>query len=110
MERLGVARHRWDLAVLCNLDEQEGTRPADLLAAVNGRSRPRQLSAQVLSVRLRALEHDGYVRHDDLSRIPLVRVYYLLPQGRVMLQTLHAVAPWDRQMPDRRSRAGTAGR
>lgn len=110
MERLGVARHRWDLAVLCNLDEEEGRRPADLLAAVNSRSGQRQLSAQVLSLRLRALEDDGYVRHDDLCRIPLVRVYFLLPRGRVMLGTLRALAPWDREMPDRRSRAGAAGR
>ena len=110
MERLRVARHRWDLAVLCNLDEEEGRRTADLLAAINSKSRQRQLSAQVLSLRLRALEDDGYVRHDDLCRIPLVRVYFLLPRGRVMLRTLRALTPWDREMPDRRSRAGSSGR
>jgi DNA-binding HxlR family transcriptional regulator len=108
MERLGVARHRWDLGVLCNLDEEEGRRPADLLADINSRSAPRQLSAQVLSVRLRALERDEFVRHEDQARIPLQRVYFLLPAGRAKLQTLRAVAPWDERMPDRRSGTGAA--
>ena len=106
LERLSVVRHRWDVAILVNLDEEQGTRSADLLAAVNSKAGDRQLSPQVLSVRMRALEHQGYVVHSDLSRIPLVRVYFLLPRGRTMLATLRGLAAWDENMPDRRSGEG----
>src|SRR5581483_6562391 len=52
MDRLRFARHRWDLAIASNLDEDRGKRPADLLAAINSQSGKRQLSPQVLSTRL----------------------------------------------------------
>lgn len=110
MDRLRFARHRWDLAIASNLDEEKGRRPADLLAAINSQSAKRQLSPQVLSARLRSMESDGYVRHADLTRIPLVRVYYLLPQGRAMLRMLRSLEPWDEHMPDRRSHASTGCR
>lgn len=51
----------------------------------------RQLSPQVLSGRLRELEQDGYVRHDDPSVMPLHRVYYLQPPGRVLITDLAKV-------------------
>jgi DNA-binding HxlR family transcriptional regulator len=87
--RLSPVRHRWDLAILCNLDEADGRRPADLLAAVNSQAGAgRQLSSQVQSGRLRELEHDGYIRHEDLSVMPLHRVYYLQPRGRSLISDL----------------------
>jgi DNA-binding HxlR family transcriptional regulator len=91
--RLGPVRHRWDLAILCNLDENAATRPADLLAAINAQAGAgRQLSPQVLSGRLRELEQDGYLRHEDLSVIPLHRVYYLQPVGQRLIMDLSVIA------------------
>lgn len=92
LARLGPVRHRWDLAILFNLDETAGRRPADLLAAINSQAGPgRQLSPQVLSGRLRALEHDGYVRHEDLSVMPLHRVYFLQPPGQALISDLSRI-------------------
>jgi DNA-binding HxlR family transcriptional regulator len=118
-----VVRHRWDLPILANLDGERGTRPGDLVGAVNsqaewwaqmlGEAGPQagqvQLSPQVLSLRLRALERAGYVRHAEITRIPRVRLYFLLPKGRAALHSLRGLAPWDERMPDRRSGA-SAGR
>lgn len=94
--RLGPVRHRWDLAILCNLDEGNGSRPADILAGINSQAATgRQLSPQVLSGRLRELERNGYIRHDDLSVMPLHRVYYLQPPGRALLSDLSKIIPPD---------------
>jgi DNA-binding HxlR family transcriptional regulator len=90
--RLGPVRHRWDLAILCNLDQAAGCRPADILAAINAQAGAgRQLSPQVLSGRLRDLEHNGYIRHVDLSVMPLHRVYYLQPPGQGLLSDLSRI-------------------
>jgi DNA-binding HxlR family transcriptional regulator len=48
----------------------------------------RQLSPQVLSGRLRELERSGYVRHEDLSVMPLHRLYYLQPPGQALISNL----------------------
>jgi DNA-binding HxlR family transcriptional regulator len=85
-------RHRWDLAILCNLDEATGCRPADLRATINAQAGPgRQLSPQVLSGRLRELEHDGYSRHEDVLVMPLHRAYYLMPPGQALIRDLAKV-------------------
>jgi DNA-binding HxlR family transcriptional regulator len=90
--RLGPVRHRWDLAILCNLDQAAGCRPADILAAINAQAGPgRRLSPQVLSGRLRNLEHNGYIRHVDISVMPLHRVYYLQPPGQGLLSDLSRI-------------------
>jgi DNA-binding HxlR family transcriptional regulator len=90
--QLTPVRHRWDLGVLCNLAEEAGCRPADILAAINVQAEPgRQLSPQVLSGRLRELEHRGYIRHEDLSVMPLHRVYYLRPPGRRLIEDLGSI-------------------
>ena len=87
--QLGPVRHRWDLAILCHLIKAAGRRPADLLVAINSEAKDgRQLSPQVLSGRLRELERDGYVRHEDLSLMPLHRVYYLQPPGQALISDL----------------------
>ena len=92
LARLAPVRHRWDLAVLCNLDEATGRRPADLLEAINSQAAPgRQLSPQVLSGRLRELERDGYIRHEDLSVMPLHRVYYLQSPGQALITDLSRI-------------------
>lgn len=115
-----VVRHRWDLPILANLDGERGTRPGDLAVAVNSQAGwwaqmlgdagsqagQGQLSPQVLSLRLRALEGDGYVRHAEITRIPRVRLYFLLPKGRAALRSVRGLAPWDERMTDRRSGAG----
>lgn len=91
--RLSPVRHRWDLAILCNLDEAVGCRPADLLAAINSQAGAgRELSPQVLSGRLRELEQDEYIRHEDLSVMPLHRVYFLRPPGRALLDDLSRIS------------------
>jgi DNA-binding HxlR family transcriptional regulator len=92
LAQLGPVRHRWDLAILSNLDKTAGRRPADLLAVINSQAGPgRQLSPQVLSGRLRALERDGYVRHEDLSVMPLHRVYFLQPPGHALISDLSRI-------------------
>jgi DNA-binding HxlR family transcriptional regulator len=45
----------------------------------------------VLSARLRYLEQDSYVRHEDSSAAPLRRVYYLLPRGTLLIDNLLAI-------------------
>ena len=91
-EQLGPVRPRWDLAILCNLDPETGRRPKDVLAAVNAQAETeRTLSPQVLSARLRCLEQDRYVRHEDTSAAPLLRVYYLLPRGARLIDGLLAI-------------------
>lgn len=107
--RLGPVRHRWDLAILCNLDESTGSRPADLLAAINAQAGTgRQLSPQVLSGRLRELEKEGYVRHEDLSVIPLHRVYYLQPVGQRLIMDLSGIVEAGRSAFDQDRAAGAS--
>ena len=91
-EQLGPVRPRWDLAILSNLDPETGGRPKDVLVAVNAQTETdHTLTPQVLSARLRYLEQDGYVRHADSSAAPLRRVYYLLPQGKRLIDDLLAI-------------------
>jgi DNA-binding HxlR family transcriptional regulator len=77
---------------LSNLDPETGGRPKDVLVAVNAQTETdHTLTPQVLSARLRYLEQDGYVRHADSSAAPLRRVYYLLPQGKRLIDDLLAI-------------------
>jgi DNA-binding HxlR family transcriptional regulator len=109
--QLTPVRHRWDLAILCNLAEETGSRPANILAAINDQAEPgRQLSPQVLSGRLRELEQRGYISHEDLSVMPLHRVYYLRPPGQRLIADLGSIvrpAPAARG-DDSAARASTA--
>jgi DNA-binding HxlR family transcriptional regulator len=107
LARLGPVRHRWDLAILCNLRQAAGCRPADLLAAINGQAEAgRKLSPQVLSGRLRELEHGGYIRHEDLSVIPLNRVYFLQSPGQALLDDLSRITGPERTSCGATSAAG----
>lgn len=107
LAQLGPVRHRWDLAILCNLDPDAGCRPADILAGINARSEAgRKLSPQVLSGRLRELEQSGYVRHEDLSVMPLHRVYYLQPPGRRLIADLLIIIRPAHEDRDGKSAAG----
>jgi DNA-binding HxlR family transcriptional regulator len=109
MTRLDPVRRRWDLAILANLGQDAGLRPADLLAAINGQAGPgQQLSPQVLSGRLRQLEETGYVRHAEISRIPRRRNYWLLPRGRLLIEDLGAIGGRE-DGPQTWPRAGAAG-
>jgi DNA-binding HxlR family transcriptional regulator len=49
------------------------------------------LSPQVLSGRLRELEQRGYVSHEDLSVMPLHRVYHLRPPGQRLIEDLGSI-------------------
>ena len=105
--QLGPVRHRWDLAILCNLDADAGCRPADILAGINARAEAgRKLSPQVLSGRLRELERSGYIRHEDLSVMPLHRVYYLQPPGGRLIADLLIIIRSAREDRDGTSAAG----
>jgi len=107
--RLDPVRRRWDLAILANLRQDAGRRPADLLAAINGQAGPgQQLSPQVLSGRLRRLEETGYVRYAEISRIPRRRSYWLLPRGRLLIEDLGALGCRD-DGQQAWPRAGAAG-
>src|ERR1019366_9224568 len=89
MTRLDPVRRRWDLAILANLRQDAGRRPADLLAAITGQAWPgQQLIPQGLSGRLRRLEETGYVRYAEFSRIPRRRSYWLLRRGRLLVEGL----------------------
>jgi DNA-binding HxlR family transcriptional regulator len=94
LARLAPVRHRWDLAILANLEG--GTdRPADLLQVINGQAGTgQQLSPQVLSGRLRRLEEAGYVGYAEISRIPRRRKYWLRPRGRRLLDALSVLDAW----------------
>jgi DNA-binding HxlR family transcriptional regulator len=100
LARLAPVRHRWDLAILANL-EGGIDRPADLLQVINGQARTgQQLSPQVLSGRLRRLEEAGYVGYAEISRIPRRRSYWLQPRGRRLLDALSVLDAWyDAQGP-----------
>ena len=105
--QLGPVRHRWDLAILCNLDADAGCRPAEILAGINARAEAgRKLSPQVLSGRLRELEQSGYIRHEDLSVMPLHRVYYLLPPGERLIADLLIIIRSAREDRDETSAPG----
>jgi DNA-binding HxlR family transcriptional regulator len=91
--QLSPVAHKWDLAILCHLDTTAGGRPIDLLAAINAETaNGQQLSPQVLAGRLRELEHSGYIRHEDLSVMPLLRVFYLQPPGQALISDLLMIA------------------
>lgn len=106
-DRLGPVRHRWDLAILSNLSDRDGRKPSQLLAAINDQAAAgRQLRSQVLSGRLRVLEGSGYIRHEDQSRIPLVRVYFLLPPATTLIEELLPLAGTSRE---RQAPAGHGG-
>lgn len=105
--QLGPVRHRWDLAVLCNLPMDVGRRPSEILAAINAQAEAgRQLSPQVLSGRLRELEQEGYIRHSDFSIMPLHRVYYLQPPGQRLIADLGSIIRPARVACDEDSAAG----
>lgn len=87
-DRLNVLRHRWDLGIIANLAGPEPLTPSDLLEVINRQARRFELIPQVLSLRLRALEKAGYIGHEDLSRIPTLRVFYLMPAGHRLLAEL----------------------
>jgi DNA-binding HxlR family transcriptional regulator len=59
-DRLAPLRTRWDLAVLANLADSDGS-PADLIKAINAQSSDGQISWKVLEAGLRRLETAGYV-------------------------------------------------
>jgi DNA-binding HxlR family transcriptional regulator len=94
LARLTPVRHRWDLAILANL-EGGIDRPADLLQVINGQAGTgQQLSPQVLSGRLRRLEEAGYVEYAEISRIPRRRRYWLRTRGRRLLDALSVLDAW----------------
>jgi len=94
LARLAPVRHRWDLAILANL-ERGIESPADLLEVINEQAgNGRQLSPQVLSGRLRRLEEAGYIRYAEISRVPRRRRYWLLPRGRRLLDALNMLDAW----------------
>lgn len=94
LTRLAPIRHRWDLAILANLEEGIDS-PAELLEVINGQAGVgRQLSPQVLSGRLRRLEEAGYVGYAEISRILRRRRYWLLPRGRRLLDALNLLDAW----------------
>jgi DNA-binding HxlR family transcriptional regulator len=76
---LVTVRGKWDLAVLVNLDRGV-ERPGDLIETIN-RQAATDISWKVLIATLRRLEHEGYVRHREISRLPRVTKYWLQPGG-----------------------------
>jgi|SRR5581483_10137362 len=90
--RLAAVRGKWDLAVLMNLDGGV-ERPGDLIEIIN-RQAAEEISWKVLIATLRRLEHEGYVGHRELSRLPRVTKYWLLPAGRQLVHALARLDAW----------------
>jgi len=83
--RLAAVRGRWDLAVLANL-ARGATRSGDLLEAIRSQApQDRQLSWTVLTRTLRRMEDEGYVGHEEVSRLPRLTRYSLTPGGRCLV-------------------------
>ena len=89
---LVTVRGKWDLAVLVNLDRGV-ERPGDLIETINKQAAT-NISWKVLIATLRRLEHDGYVRHLEISRLPRVTKYWLLPAGHRLVSALARLDTW----------------
>ena len=100
--RLAPVRRRWDLAVLANLaDSDGGTRPADLIKAINAQSADGHIGWKVLEDRLRQLEASGYVARREVPHVPRETRYRLLPLGRRLITALSRLEAWyDDHDPD----------
>jgi DNA-binding HxlR family transcriptional regulator len=89
---LVTVRGKWDLAVLVNLDRGV-ERPGDLIETIN-RQAATDISWKVLIATLRRLEHEGYVQHREISRLPRVTKYWLLPAGHRLISALTRLDAW----------------
>jgi DNA-binding HxlR family transcriptional regulator len=89
---LAAVRGKWDLAVLTNLGRGV-ERPGDLIDTIN-RQAADDISWKVLTSTLRRLEDEGLVRHKDVSRLPRVTRYWLLPAGRRLVRALTRLDAW----------------
>ena len=94
--RLAGVRGRWDLAVLGNLAEGV-ERPGALIDAINTQTQEHQLSWKVLTETLRWLEDEGYVEHQEISRLPRVTKYWLTPDGNRLVKALCLLEAWYQQ-------------
>lgn len=96
MRQLTPLRRQWDLAVLSNLtDSGDGTRPADLIKAINKQaSDGRQISWGVLENRLRRLEATGYIARQEIQNRPRETRYWLLPRARHLIAALDLLETW----------------
>ncbi len=90
ISQLTPVRRQWDLAVLCNLSAGgDGTRPADLIKAINLQVRDgRKISWKVLEDRLRLLESTGYVARQEIRNRPRETRYWLLPRAVRLISAL----------------------
>jgi DNA-binding HxlR family transcriptional regulator len=89
---LAAVRGKWDLAVLINLGRGV-ERPGDLIDTINGQAAD-DISWKVLTSTLRRLEDEGYVLHKEVSRLPRVTRYWLLPAGRRLVRALTRLDAW----------------
>lgn len=70
---------RWMTQVIWALARQDAIRFAALRRALPG-----EISARVLSLRLKALEEQGFVARNDFGTMPLRVEYSLTPRGRLL--------------------------
>ena len=89
---LAAVRGKWDLAVLTNLGRGV-ERPGDLIDTINEQAAD-DISWKVLTSTLRRLEDEGYVLHKEVSRLPRVTRYWLLPAGRRLVRALTRLDAW----------------
>jgi DNA-binding HxlR family transcriptional regulator len=96
MRQLTPLRRKWDLAVLSNLAAGgEGTRPAELIKAINAQARDgRQISWGVLENRLRRLEAAGYIARREMTNRPRETRYWLLPPAGRLVAALDLLETW----------------
>lgn len=86
---------KWSLLVIHALDERECLRFGELM-----RELP-DISQKMLTVTLRTLEEDGFVRRTAYPEIPPRVEYRLTERAHTLLPRLYALIEWAQQhMPD----------
>ena len=76
---LAFLAQRWMSHIVWTLAQHDAMRFATLRRALPG-----QISARVLSVRLKELEEEGFVVRRDFGAMPLRVEYSLTPKGRML--------------------------
>ncbi|MBT0668252.1 helix-turn-helix transcriptional regulator [Novosphingobium profundi] len=84
---------RWTTLILLVL-AQRPTRHADLKRALERLSHEKAISQRVLTLKLRALERDGFVVREVSGDVPPRVSYRLSPQGEDLARQARAMIDW----------------
>ena len=90
---MGMLGDRWSPLILLVLETGDW-RHADLRRIVSELASEPEISQRVLTLKLRALERDGFVKRDVSNDIPPKVTYSLTTLGRVLVAQLRAMILW----------------